>query len=240
MAISQGSLAWLYACACLLGLALGAVYDLLRITRVFLGVRYSRRASRRLRAIRLPLLAPRTKRRESRALGVVVFFEDLFYCLFAGIAMILLFYECNNGKIRYPVFFLVAVGFLVYRYTLGRIVMLFSEAITFVLETAFRYFFFFIFYPFRFLYKQIKRAVAKCKDRAMRARKRRSRSRYTERELARTQKNACGLIPEDVPKARALKGGKKLVKQQKTVQPESARANPACHARAGIDRGVRK
>ena len=240
MAISQGALAWLYLCAGLLGLTLGALYDLLRITRVFLGVHYSRRTARRLRGLRLPFLSPRSKKRESRALGVVVFFEDLFYCLFAGIAIILLFYECNNGKIRYPVFLMIALGFLLYRYTLGRIVMLFSEAIVFVLETAVRYVFFFLLCPFRFLYGCIKRAVAKQMKKAALARTRRNRLRYTGKELARSARNACGLIPEDVPKTRMPKGGKKIVKQQKTVQSDLTGADSSCHACGGIHRRVRK
>ena len=71
MDISQAALARLYLFALLLGIGLGVVYDLLRITRVFLGAHYSRRAAKRLQEISLPLLRARKKKTESRALGFV-------------------------------------------------------------------------------------------------------------------------------------------------------------------------
>ena len=150
MDISQAALARLYLYALLLGIGLGILYDLLRITRVFLGAHYSRRAARRLQELHLPLLRPRLKRRESRALGIVVFLEDLLFCLFAAVAMILLFYEANRGKIRFPALICVGAGFLLYRSTLGRLVMLSSEVIVFALDTAFRYVCFSCFFLFAF------------------------------------------------------------------------------------------
>ena len=147
MEISQAVLAWLYAYAFLLGICLGGAYDLLRLTRVFLGVHYSRRAAKRLQEIRLPFLKPYQKKKESAALGVVVFIEDLCFCIFTGVAIVLLFYIQNNGKIRASAFLCIGAGFFLYRATLGRIVMLFSEVIAFLVETAIGYAVFFLLYP---------------------------------------------------------------------------------------------
>ena len=98
MAISQASLAWLYVYAIVLGVILGAIYDLLRISRVFFGAHYSRRGIKRLQGVRLPLLKERVKKKKKRALGVIVFFEDLFFCVFCGIALERSMYSARLNK----------------------------------------------------------------------------------------------------------------------------------------------
>lgn len=187
----------LYAYAFLLGLLLGAVYDVLRITRVLLGVHYSHRMARRLRNLRLPLLSPTPERKESRVLGVVVFVEDLLFCLLAGILLILLFYEKNDGVFRFPVFLCAAGGFCAYRVTLGRLVMLFSEVIAFGIESAARYLFFFLSYPLIqckvFLIRRIRWIYAWWNEK----RNRRMRIRYTKAEYNRLQSfAACVVEPQ--------------------------------------------
>ena len=219
MEIVQSALARLTLYACLLGAALGAVYDLLRLSRVFLGVHYSQRAAKRLQAIRLPLIGPRTKKKKSPALGIVVFLEDFLFCIFAGITLILLFYEYNNGKIRYVAFLGAALGFLGYRGTLGRVVMLFSEAITFLVETGLRYIFFFGAYPFRILGRLVGRLSLGALRGVQNAVGKRRRRRYTARERARGIQTAWGLIPnESFAVAKKIKRGKKL----ETVQSNAS------------------
>ena len=241
MEISQVSLAWLYFYALLLGVAAGFLYDLLRITRVFLGVHYSRRAAKRIKELRLPLLEKRKKRVESRALGTVVFIEDLLFCLVAGVAMILLFYGANSGRIRMLAFVSATAGFLLYRATLGRLMMVFSEVIAFCVETAVRYALFFLLYPIKRTLKFMKKRCAATKLRAKNASQKRNRRRFTERERERSQKNACGMVPENVGKVRTPKRGKQIVRStKKTVQSHTADARASRRAGGGLDRGIRQ
>ncbi len=240
MDISQAALARLYLYALLLGGVLGAIYDGLRITRVFLGVHYSRRAAKRLQALRLPLLPARRKRGESRALGTVVFFEDLLFCIFAGISLILLFYQANNGKLRFPALLAAGAGFLLYRWTAGRCVMLFSEAIAFFIGTAIRYIIFFIMLPFRTAAKWSGRRVKRAVVHTVQADRKNKRRRFTENESLRAQKSACGLVP-DMPKEKQMpKGGRRIAKNKKTVQFDASDADPAGHTRGSVDRRVRQ
>ena len=218
---------------------MGAVYDLLRITRIFLGVHYSRRGTAWLFGRKLPLLKPRPRQKENPALGVIVFFEDFLFCIFCGIALILLFYGCNNGKIRYSVFPIAAIGFLLYRGTLGKAVMLFSECIAFAVGAFFRYVFFFLSFPFSALGRCIKTTFHKLILRAGSAREAKKRRRYTQKECARSTLNACGLLSENVSMPRSIKRGKRLVKKQKTVQPDLAGPHFAGYADRGVDRCVR-
>ena len=241
MEISQASLAWLYFYALLLGIASGFLYDLLRITRVFLGVHYSRRAAKKIRDLQLPLLEKRKRRGESRALGTVVFVEDLVFCLVVGIAMILLFYGANNGRIRMLAFVSAGAGFLLYRATLGRLMMLFSEIIAFCMETAVRYALFFLLYPIKRTLKFIKKRCTATKLRARNAKQKRNRRRFTERERERMMKNACGMVPESIGKNRTPKRGKQIVKStKKTVQSHTADARASRRAGGGVGRGIRQ
>ena len=228
MDISQAALARLYLYALLLGIGLGLVYDALRITRVLLGAHYSRRAARRLQEISLPLLCARKKKTESRALGIVVFLEDLLFCLFAAIAMILLFYEANHGKIRFPALLCVGVGFLLYRSTLGRPVMLFSEVIAFVLETAWRYLCFFAFLPVRLLGRWMAKQTKRIHAGLSLAYQKQGRQRYTAQLLLRTERDACGMIPEEFSKDRKRKRGRLLeTGKKKAIQSDASDPNPS-------------
>ena len=102
MEISQSALARLWLYAFLLGVGLGAVYDALRILRVFLGVSYSNRFSQQLKEVHLPLLPPRRATRPSRWLPVVIFVQDVLFGVVGGVGIVILFYWFNNGKIRIP------------------------------------------------------------------------------------------------------------------------------------------
>ena len=210
MELSQSALAQLYLYALLLGIFLGAVYDVLRLTRVFLGVHYSCKAAKRLQAIQLPLLKTKKRRKESRALGFVIFIEDLLFCIFAGIALVLLFYEANSGKLRFPVLLCAGAGFLLYRGTLGRAVMLFSEVIAFIVETTVRYALFFLVFPIRSLVGLLCRLTTSCVRHLARIQQKKKRLRYTVSERQRTVQNACGLLAQNLPRNKQIKGGKKV------------------------------
>ena len=240
MELSQFGIARLYIFALILGAFLGLLYDLFRITRVFLGMHYSRRAAKRLESIRLPLLDPRKKRKESRALGVVIFLEDLLFCLMAAVSLILLFYGGNNGKFRVFALFCTAGGFLLYRVTLGRAVMLFSEVIAFALETFARYAVFFLLFPLRWSGGLVCRLAKRMTKRILRARRYKSRQRFTKTETQRILRDGCGLIPKAPPEERTIKRGKYIGKRkEKTIQPVADDAHTSGRVGGGIHRGIR-
>lgn len=237
MSVSQTGLGSLYLCAVLLGFALGAVYDALRITRVFLGVHYSRRTARALRRISLPMLAPIKDRGESRALGLVVFLEDFCFCLLAAILLILLFYEMNDGKPRLLTVVICAGGFLIYRATLGRLVILFSEVIAFVLEVAVRYLLFVLLFPIQRVGQCLVKGARGATSRVKEKRQKKERVRYTAAEQARIKRNACGMIPQGNAR-KALKKGKKYARKsrKKAIQSEYASPSGNSFDRGDIDR----
>jgi hypothetical protein len=240
MSISQAALGRLFGYAFLLGAILAFCYDLLRLTRIFFGVHYCRRGAKRLHEIRLPFIKPYGRRTERRALGIVVFFEDLLFCVFAAVAMILLFYQANNGNFRFPTLLAAGAGFLLYRGTVGRLVMLFSEVIAFFIETCVRYLLFFSTLPFRFLARQVKKWLETAAKRVGRAHRRSGRKHFTERQLDRARRDACGLIPEELPKKRMPKRGKYIAKGKKTIQSHTADACSSGGARRRVGRRIRQ
>lgn len=240
MEISQASLAWLYFCAFLLGAVLAIVYDLLRITRIFFGVRYSRRAFKGLQTVRLPFLKPYQKRAESRLLGVIIFFEDFFFCIFAAASMIILFYQLNNGNFRFPAAIAAGAGFLLYRGTLGRFVMLVSEFIAFFIEVTVRYILFFTTLPFRYFAALLIKLTKRFARKVDRVHQRSDRKHYTSGQLARLKKDACGMIPNEKRKMKSAKRGKYIAKGKKTIQLDASDADPLGVAGYRIDRSVRQ
>lgn len=134
---SFGALVRLFLGGLLLGAAFGVVYDALRITRVLMGVRYSRAETA---ALTLPM--PNQNRlvrqhRVGRALrDIIVDLEDICFFLVAGSSMAIYLSAANHGRVRWFAFVGAAMGFIVYYFTVGRVVVRFSEAIASLLRFA--------------------------------------------------------------------------------------------------------
>ncbi len=106
------------------GILLGAVYDLFRILRL---ARTDPKGAivpklyahfKIERKVRL-----QSERKKERFLYAMVFAEDVLFCLIAAVTEILLFYHLNGGVIRIYGLLLSALGFFLYRMSLGRLVI---------------------------------------------------------------------------------------------------------------------
>ncbi|MBQ1261755.1 MAG: spore cortex biosynthesis protein YabQ [Clostridia bacterium] len=226
MEISQYALLLLYVYAGILGICLGFFYDGIRITRIFLGAHYSRRVAKRLQGLRLPFLKKKPARAESRFLGLAIFLEDLFFCVFAGVSFILLLYAQNNGRFRFLALICTCLGFLLYRLTLSRPVMYASEWVSFGIGTAIRYLAFFLLYPVRVLRNLLFRLAGSLVQKGRARISLLQRRRYTALRQKRLTRDACGMLPEEIPRPRKGKKGNRYDKgKQKTVQPQSAGAH---------------
>jgi len=122
--------AFLFAQACLLGVALGVVYDIFRILRI----------------------AVKTN-------TVVAFIEDLLFFIIATAATFMFLLLMDDGRIRWYPFLGEALGFMVYYFTLGRLVMKISKIIITFIKAVFRTLFRIFIYPFvvvfRWIYKKL-------------------------------------------------------------------------------------
>lgn len=213
MGLSQTEIARLWLWSLLVGGALGAVYDCLRLTRLLPGGV----PPVGLRGKRLPVLGVLPPVKQRKATAVLIFFEDLLFGVIAGVAVVLLFYEAFDGKLRLPALGLVALGFGVFRMTLGRAAKRVSAWIAFVLEVAVRYLCHAAALPVR--------GLALAAGRAHRAAQRRARRTYTNRKFG------------ELKRWEEVQNGKN---KEKAIQPEPDGQDFSRAPRGRVRRRVRQ
>ena len=139
MEISQITLAIMLFYSFLFGIAVGVFYDLNRIVRVFFGVRYTKRAYGRLYGIRLPISKREIVMGKSKGFlqSLVINLGDLLCVIVAAIGLILINYGYNSGRFRFFTVAALIVGFLLYRFGIGRLVILITEPVAFICKYVF-------------------------------------------------------------------------------------------------------
>ena len=238
MIISQSQLALLYVNALLLGVGLGFFFDWIRIVRILFGECFSTVACG-FREAQLPLLAVKKRVRRPKILKILVFTGDCLFCILAAIAMILLFYRINNGKIRFLAFPMAGIGFYLYRQSLGRLVMLCAETAAFFWETAVRYACFFALFPFKWLCRRMMNFIKVCRGRIVDTRRRHARDDYTKAFEAQMEARVKqGMFGEKEEKGVRRDAGRR--KQEETVQPEFVGSDISGGDRGRVHRRVRQ
>lgn len=118
---------WLLWYSLWLGIILGVVYDILRIRRI--ATARSGSFGARRAPISLAMWNGKGPRRSKVGAGLL-FVEDLLFALFAAVSFLLLFYSVNGGIVRWYAFVGAGMSFVVYRLTIGRLLMCLSDRIT--------------------------------------------------------------------------------------------------------------
>ncbi len=141
------------------GALIGVLYDAVRILRVLLGVSSYTQRGKNFRARSLPWIgSAHTLRnaKERRVLRLVLLLlGDVFFALAAGCVFSVYLYHAASGAFRWFYLFGAFIGFALYYLTVGKLMMLFSEVLTFALVTAVRYTVFVLCAPFRLLARLI-------------------------------------------------------------------------------------
>lgn len=146
----------------LCGAFLGAVYDFFRISRILLGITISYpKSADRLYRISYPVIGKISVRSvaSGRAAGVLLFFSDILFSLIAASSVLVVTFFRNDGKIRAECLFITAVGFLLYYVSIGRLTMLFSSYIAFLIRLLSAYVKFVIMLPLRIIYGIVKKMI---------------------------------------------------------------------------------
>ena len=135
MQISQSALFYLCAASFLVGLALALLYDFLYMMRLWLipsEVRYHIPRIQELRASRIKKGSVKKHKWGS----IVLFLQDVFFCLVCAITVILLLYWLNNGAFRAAAPICMAVGFWLWHISLSKGVRVALEWLAFGIETV--------------------------------------------------------------------------------------------------------
>ena len=141
MEISPIRLLWLLIFSALFGMAVGGLMDLHRLIRVCFGVRYSEKTFEKLYAKPLPILrrplgAYKQTRLRQIVLSVLIFVQDVALFAVAAVGTVLLNYYFNQGRFRIYTVLAILLGFLLYYFTVGKLVMLCSEGIVFLVRAV--------------------------------------------------------------------------------------------------------
>jgi hypothetical protein len=109
------------------GFFLGVVYDFFRILRIA----RTHEKEKILDSVHKHFKGTEycAKSDAKKAENILVFTEDFVFCVVATLIEILLFYHLNDGVIRIYAILLSIIGFFVYHYSLGRILIYTSKRI---------------------------------------------------------------------------------------------------------------
>ncbi len=150
------------------GFILSIVYDFFRIIRIVRGARYSKNLSPEKIVSRIKFLklynsysAQRVIKNNSKKFEYfLIFLEDILYVVILTLSIQILVFGANYGTPRLFSFCGVLCGFFLSRFTIGKILILFSEYIAYILGAILFYFLF----PIVFLLSKIKKEIYKIKQ----------------------------------------------------------------------------
>ncbi len=195
MEISIGEHVTLLCYSFVVGAALGALYDAVRLLRTFLGLGINYADVPFLSRLTPPLIG-RRKTRETKRIGkaaacVLVFVFDILYMLAATAVTVIFVYHAYSGTPRGFALLGECIGFVLYMKTAGRLTAAVASYIFFIAETLVRYIVFFTVTPVRFIFKKLAALAARIYRatvlRAVRAARRRRaearESRYIKKDL---------------------------------------------------------
>ena len=156
-------------CALFCGTLLGGVYDALRMIRFRTGNENLTALPPRIAAIQEKTTLPvwlrfRLRKKEKPSpkkknvtLTVVLFLQDVSFCLLFAVAAALLLYQTNDGQLRLSVIAVMLAGMGLYLLTVGRIVKRFWMLLTVIMRAVFCWTIALLIYPARLVWRWLAR-----------------------------------------------------------------------------------
>ena len=150
MEISPLALSILLISSFLWGGLIGVLNDANKMIRVFLcGESFYERHEKMIRFFKLKKIKKKALFLNKTYINVLIFIQDVFSIIIATVGLVLLNYYYNDGYFRLFTFFAFVLGFVIYYFTIGKIVVAFSEYIIFALKTVVLYLVFFLMWPIK-------------------------------------------------------------------------------------------
>ena len=174
---SQSAFFLLFLYSAATGGVLGVVYDAIRILRALIlpnapsgKINY---ADIELPLIRKKVYKPPKKKLSRAAIGALVAIGDFVFMIICAVALILVAYTENMGKMRWLIPFGAAVGFAAYGFTVGRLIVKISGAVVFLIRAVLVYVYTLAEIPVRFIVGKIKNRKRKPKKEKIKKRRKR-------------------------------------------------------------------
>ena len=134
MEISPYMLTLLLVYSFLFGVFCGGVNDVFKITRALLGDGRELGGAGYLYNKEIFLVGKLPQNKKSPLLPLLIFIEDFILVVFIGCGVVVLNYYLNRGQFRLYTIVAVLAGIAAYYFTVGRLVILLSEAIIFFIK----------------------------------------------------------------------------------------------------------
>ena len=190
MHLSQSAIFQLCVASLCAGGLLSLLFDVLGVIQIWLTSPYQRYTVPKIQALYYTRLKSK-KAKKRRGLRVVIFFEDMLFCIVGAITLVLLLYWLNNGAFRAVAPLSMAIGFALCHVSVSKWVGAMLQWIAFGTETLVYWFCL----PFKRLFAII---VAKLHQNAQKRRKKRlarRRRNFTNKEIQNIAKVANKLLP---------------------------------------------
>ena len=177
--------------AVFLGLALGVLYSALRFTQI-LSTGEDAIRNEKIGALKFPLIGTLVKERPERprktrkwGLCLLTFFEDIVFCVSVAVGIVLLAFVGNCGQIRWFLPLGVALGFLLFRISVGKYIDRKMALIAALLTLIRRYVGFFLAFPFRIIFRKVKSICRRIVSAYVQRRTKKRELRYAKEERSR-------------------------------------------------------
>lgn len=193
MEISFAHQLWVFIMSFIVGIFYGVIYDFIRIIRCLLGIRYNTKIIKVFDKVQLPLIKKTNKNKKrynSLKENVIIVVTDIAYFFVITVFTSIFVYSVNNGRARWFMYVMFILGFMLYYFTVGRLVILLSGMITFFIRAIFAYVLFFIRAPFIPLVRGLRAFCIKAKACIGKRSKVKKDNRETKKVLIQSGKNA--------------------------------------------------
>ncbi len=142
--------------AVILGILFGAAYDVIRISRVFLGVSTYGEKARFNRIYNNTFKDMLDFKRISILDGVFVFTGDLIYSLFVTVSFVLFLFAFNYGIFRWFILVCSVLGFFAYYFTVGKLIIYFSKELSDLIKLIVNLIIFVVLQPLKLIIVSLK------------------------------------------------------------------------------------
>lgn len=156
MSVSMTMLLRISLYAVILGVFFGALYDVVRIIRVFLGVT-SNNGRSRINKLYKGNFKNYLNFRSNKAFNyIAVFLGDLIFFSLVTLCFILFLFRFNYGIFRWFILLSSVLGFSVYYFTVGKVVMLFSRELSELIRLTANFIIFVVIQPIKLILRLLK------------------------------------------------------------------------------------
>ena len=190
MHLSQSALFQLCVASLCAGGLLSLFSDVLKAMRLWLIPPANRYTVSKIQTLYYPRLKS-GKMRKRRELHLLIFFQDVLFCIAGAITLVLLLYWLNNGAFRAIAPLCMVLGFVFYRISISKWVRTLLQWIAFGVETLL----YWCCLPFKYLLAIV---IAKAKQKVQKHHLKlliKRRKNFTTKELKSIDKAANKLLP---------------------------------------------